>query len=233
MSSSPSWRCAAAASRRQHGIFIDRCLRYESLVHGWSVAYGERVPKLWDESIEAHRRQVRDTILDAAAALVLEHGRRSVTMAQIAEKAGIGRATLYKYFTDIDAILHSWHARQISAHLEELARIRDRTDDSGRRLEVVLEAYALMAYRTRGHHDVELVTFLHQDENLAHAQRRLHDLIRDLIADAGRSGDLRDDVAADELARYCLHALNAAAGLPSRAAVRRLVQVTMAGLRQP
>lgn len=197
------------------------------------MAYCGRVPKLWDESIEAHRRQVRDTILDAAAALVLEHGRRSVTMAQIAEKAGIGRATLYKYFTDIDAILHAWHARQISRHLAELAEIRDRTEDPGRRLEAVLETYALMTHRTRGHHDVELVTFLHQDQSLAHARRQLHELIRDLIADASEGGGLRADVAADELARYCLNALNAAAGLPSRAAVHRLVQVTMTGLRSP
>ncbi|MBA2423836.1 MAG: TetR/AcrR family transcriptional regulator, partial [Actinobacteria bacterium] len=41
----------------------------------------------------------------------------------------------------------------------------------------------------------------------------------------------RDDVSPDELASYCLHALSAAGGLSSRAAVRRLVTVTLAGLR--
>ena len=35
----------------------------------------------------------------------------------------------------------------------------------------------------------------------------------------------------DELASYCLHALTAASSLPSKAAVRRLVKVTLAGLR--
>jgi hypothetical protein len=44
-------------------------------------------------------------------------------------------------------------------------------------------------------------------------------------------GDLRDDVAPDELASYCLHALTAASSLPSKAAVRRLVNVILAGLR--
>ncbi len=33
------------------------------------------------------------------------------------------------------------------------------------------------------------------------------------------------------LASYCLHALKAAHGLPSKAAVRRLVAVTLSGLR--
>ena len=32
------------------------------------------VPKLWTETIETHRREVRDAILDTTAALVAEHG---------------------------------------------------------------------------------------------------------------------------------------------------------------
>jgi AcrR family transcriptional regulator len=83
------------------------------------------VPKLWNETIQTHRRDVRDAILDTTAALVFEHGLRAVTMSQIAEQTGIGRATLYKYFADVDAILHVWHARQITGHLRQLAEIRD------------------------------------------------------------------------------------------------------------
>src|SRR5687767_4338176 len=64
------------------------------------MTYPWGVPKLWNETIEAHRREVRDAILDTAAALLDEHGLRSVTMSQIAEQTGIGRATLYKYFSD-------------------------------------------------------------------------------------------------------------------------------------
>jgi AcrR family transcriptional regulator len=188
------------------------------------------VPKLWEESIEAHRHQVRDAILDATAALVAERG-RSVTMSQIAERAGIGRATLYKYFGDIGAILHAWHARQITHHLRELAEIRDRMSGPGRRLGAVLEAYALITHRTRRHNDIELVKFLHQDEQVSDAERHLHQMVRDLIADAAQAGEARHDVVPDELARYCLHALGAAVALSSEAAVRRLVHVTMRGLR--
>ena len=58
-------------------------------------------------------------------------------------------------------------------------------------------------------------------------------MIRDLVAEGARSSELRDDVPPDELAIYCLHALGAASTLPSRAAVRRLIAVTLAGLRRP
>jgi len=50
---------------------------------------------------------------------------------------------------------------------------------------------------------------------------------------SAQTGNLRKDVAPDELATYCLHALTAASNLASKAAVRRLVTVTLAGLRPP
>jgi AcrR family transcriptional regulator len=186
------------------------------------------VPKLWNETIEAHRRDVRDAILDTAAALVAEHGLTSVTVSQIAEETGIGRATLYKYFSGVEAILRAWHERQVTSHLEYLAEVRDQAGDASERLEAVLEAYALIAHE---YHGTELAALLHRGEHVARAERQLSEFIRDLLTEGAETGDLRDDVAPDELASYCLHALTAASSLPSKAAVRRLVTVTLAGLR--
>ena len=190
------------------------------------------MPKLWNATIETHRRAVRDAILETTAALAAEHGLRSVTMSQIAEKTGIGRATLYKYFPDVEAILLAWHHRQITGHLEHLAAVRDGAGDARERLEAVLQAYATISHESHGHHDTELSAFLHRDEQVTRAQKQLSDMIRDLLAEAVATGDLRDDVAPHELATYCLHALSAAGTLPSKAAVRRLVTVTLAGLYQ-
>ncbi len=188
------------------------------------------VPKLWNETIEAHRRAVRDAILETTWALVAEHGLRSVTMSQIAEETGIGRATLYKYFPDVEAILLAWHERQVTRHLQHLAELADRAGDAGERLGAVLETYALIQH---AHPGSELAAFLHRGEHVARAQQQLSGFIRDLLAEAAESGSVRDDVAPDELATYCLHALAAAGSVASKAAVRRLVDVTLAGLRPP
>jgi AcrR family transcriptional regulator len=188
------------------------------------------VPKPWTETIDAHRRAVRDATLDTTAALVAEHGLRAVTMSQIAQKTGIGRATLYKYFSDVEAILLAWHERQVTGHLRQLAEIRDQSGAAGERLERVLEAYALNSYE---HHDTEVAASLHRGAHIAHAQQQLSDFVRDLLAEGAATGELRDDVAPDELASFCLHALGAATTLASKAAVRRLVTVTLAGLRPP
>jgi len=131
------------------------------------------VPKLWNATIETHRAAVRDAILDATLALVAERGLRGVTMAEVAARAGIGRATLYKYFGDAETILRAWHEREIGRHLAEMGA----------------------------------------------------------IAEAAAAGAVRGDVTPDELAAYCLAALAAAGELRSAAAVRRLVTITLAGLR--
>jgi AcrR family transcriptional regulator len=193
------------------------------------------MPKLWTQTIEAHRREVRDAILDTTAALVAEHGLRGVTMSQIAEETGIGRATLYKYFPDVEAILFAWHDRQITGHLEYLAKVRDQAGHPGQRLEAVLEAYALIAHESHGHPDAELEALLHRDrdEQIPRARQQLRAMIRDLLTEGAKTGDLRDDIDPDELASYCLHALTAAGSLPSKVAVRRLVTVILAGVGYP
>jgi AcrR family transcriptional regulator len=188
------------------------------------------VPRLWTETIETHRREVRDAILDTTAALVAQRGLLSVTMSQIAEETGIGRATLYKYFPDVGAILVAWHERLIGQHLHHLGEIRNSTGTPGERLASALEAYALMAH---GHPSNSVEVFLHQGDHVTRARAHLSEFIEGLIAEAGQAGDVRADVTPSELASYCLHALQAASALPDEAAVRRLVTVTVSGLRPP
>jgi AcrR family transcriptional regulator len=191
------------------------------------------MPKLWSKTIETHRREVRDAILDTTAALVADHGLLSVTMSQIAEVTGIGRATLYKYFPDVDTILFTWHERQITGHLEHLASVRDQAGPPGERLEAVLTAYALMSRGSRGHQDSSLAALLHRDGHVARAQHQLRGMIRDLLAAAAETGAVRHDVSPDELAAYCLQAVTAASSAPSTPAIRRLVTVILSGLRPP
>jgi AcrR family transcriptional regulator len=173
---------------------------------------------------------VRDAILETTAALVERHGLRSVTMLQIAGDTGIGRATLYKYFPDVEAILVAWHERHVIAHLEHLAALRHERGAPIERLRAVLETYALIQQE---HHGTEIAVLLHRGEHVKRAQQHLSRLVCDLLNECAGTGEVRADVAADELATFCIHALTAASSLRSKAAVRRLVTFTMAGLRPP
>jgi len=185
------------------------------------------MPRLWNETIEGHRRDVRAAILDATEHLVTDHGLTSVTMSGIAETTGIGRATLYKYFSDVEAVLVAWHERQVSRHLAHFTAVANQPAEPVERLRAVLEAYAFMTHQ---HQRSELAALLHRGEEVDKAHRQLAEFVRALLTEAAQVGGIRADVPTDELATYCLHALTAASALPSEAAVSRLVAVTLEGL---
>jgi AcrR family transcriptional regulator len=190
------------------------------------------VPKLWKATIEAHRQEVGDAILDTTAALTREQGLRAVTMSQIAETVGIGRATLYKYYPDVETILVAWHERHAAGHLERLAQLRAKASDPRQALESVLGTCALMMFKRGKHGGREIAALVHQERHVVQLERRLHSFVRDVVADAAKAGVVRGDIPPDELATYCLHALTAASAARSEASLERLVDLTLAGIRQ-
>lgn len=194
-----------------------------------AVTYAGVIPRLWHQTIAAHRRGVRDAILETTAALVAQHGLRSVTMSQIADETGIGRATLYKYFSGVEPIRIAWHEQHVAHHLELLTQLRDQRGEPAARLEAVLQAYALIAFERR-QHGTELTALVHRTEHVAGPEQRLTEIVHELLVEAVEAHVVRADVPVDELADYCVHALAAGGRLQSRAAVTRLVTVVLDGL---
>jgi AcrR family transcriptional regulator len=192
------------------------------------VAYAQGVPKLWSATIEDHRREVRVAILETTAELVSQRGALSVTMSEIAQATGIGRATLYKYFSDVESILLAWHERLIGGHLARLDALADGSGPAIDRLSAVLEGYAFIAQQRAGS---QLAALLHRDEHVVRAEAGLVELLARLVREAALEGAVRGDVGPDELGSFCVHALNAAGAARSKAAVRRVVDLTLAALR--
>jgi AcrR family transcriptional regulator len=186
------------------------------------------VPKLWNQTIEEHRRTVHGAILDTTAALVAEHGLAAVTMSRIAQETGIGRATLYKYFPDVESVMIAWHDRQVADHLGQLADVGARSGAPHERLAAVLRRYATLS---TGHATHELGALLHRGEHVSHARQHLLEFVAGLISEAVTAGQVRADVPARELAAFCVNAMAAANDLPEPGAVDRLVATTLTGLR--
>jgi AcrR family transcriptional regulator len=184
------------------------------------------VPRLWTDTVEQHRTEVQDAILDSAASLAQTQGLTGVTMSELAERTGIGRATLYKYFSNIDAVLVAWHRRQVQRHLAQLAAARDAATDEDQ-LRAVLLAYAVTL---REHHGSDLAASLHREDHVRQATAHLHEFVSDLVRAAIERGAVREDMPPGELTSYALAAVTAAAELRSRASVTRLVDLIVESL---
>ncbi|MFI6428593.1 TetR/AcrR family transcriptional regulator [Promicromonospora sp. NPDC050880] len=188
------------------------------------------MPKLWEESIDEHRRSVRDAITKAAWRLAEEHGPLSLTMSQVAGAAGIGRATLYKYFTDIESILVAHHARHVKDHLRALEDLSGGSKAPGARLVAVAEEYASICFHRRRHASADIGALVHRGPEVADAERRLHGVFADLIAQSAADGLVRTDLGPEELAAYCRRALDAAGEMRDLEGVARLTRVVLDGL---
>jgi AcrR family transcriptional regulator len=188
------------------------------------------MPQLWAETIAAHRAEVREAILDAAGELLRRRGLLALSMSELAASAGIGRATLYKYFPDVEQVLAAWHERRVAAHLAELAAIGAKPGDSAERLRAVCLAYGRILQQRQQHGDAELSAVLHNRQPTDDSQAQLVAIFVGLITEAAAAGAVRPDVPPGELAAYSLSALEAASAATSQAALARLVDVVWAGL---
>ena len=185
------------------------------------------MPKLWHDTIEAHRSAVAGAIMDRTAAIAAAEGVHAITMARIAEQTGIGRATLYRHFKDVGDILAAWHRRQILVHLADLENIRARHDSPLRGLEAVLIAYAF--HSAHDHHG-GLGQVLHAQPHVHDAYRHLEGLIAEMVEAASEAGQLDAQAPPAEAARYVLASMHALPPSPSRPAVNRLVAMALKGI---
>ncbi|WP_433505516.1 TetR/AcrR family transcriptional regulator [Pseudonocardia halophobica] len=208
------------------------------------------MPRLWTDTLDAHKKAVREAIFTAVADLVAEGGPAAVTMSGVAGRSGIGRATLYKYFPDIEALLVAWHERVITAHLDHVEQALRPTADNVQlgtaasamaghatgpdglaALRSALQAYAHLIAHSDPVLGGEIAARLHRTDHVRSAEQRLVELLAERLRHSQGLGGVRDDVPPAELAVYCLSAMSAARRLSEPAALDRLLDLVIVALQ--
>jgi len=90
-------------------------------------------------------------------------------MSQVAYEVGIGRATLYKYFPDIESIVLARHEEHVAEHLVRLKVRRDGEGTAAERLLLVLREYAEICFLRGRHGSTELAALLHGGDHASDA----------------------------------------------------------------
>ncbi len=171
------------------------------------------MPRIWDDTVAGHKDKLRRTIVDAAVALVAERGRADVSMSAIAERAGIGRATLYNYFPDVDHILVAYVVGQFDQQHAALdARLAGVDDPLVRlraSLELVVGYFASTAHRAAS--PIGLDTFGPETQaQVDAATRGFRDRLAVMIREAVDRELLREDLDPEFAADALNHLLAAA-----------------------
>lgn len=186
--------------------------------------------KSWHETVGEHRRDVRDAIVQASWSLVHDKGPLAITMADVAERAGVSRATLYKYFASVEEILSTAHGEQVKAHLTRLDEAMAASPDPLSALTTLIEQYAEIAHVRARNGGPDLHGLLRKGSRHEDDEAKLLELFTRVISGAQATGEIRADARPEELAAYSVAALAAAGQLP-RSSLPSLTATVLAGLR--
>lgn len=100
------------------------------------------MPRIRESTIQEHRRQVENAILDAWGNLIEDHGYAEITMAMVAERAGVARNTIYGYFPDKEHLMLAHLEREVRRFIEATTSAVDEAVGAVARLKVVFEHQA-------------------------------------------------------------------------------------------
>lgn len=96
------------------------------------------MPRIRAASVPAHREQMRTALLDAFGALMAEVGYARLTLAQVAERAGMARNTAYGYVADKEALLMAYVERSVEEFVATVREEMAAAPDAAARLAVLV-----------------------------------------------------------------------------------------------
>lgn len=147
---------------------------------------------------EEKKKRTKKAILEAAVQLFGEKGFEKTSIAELARAAGVGKGTVYSYFTTKNEILHAFCEDELDFIHEQLTKYRDR--DRSILDQMVTLFMAEFEYVTRnpefGRLFMQEIVFPRKENLLSHKdqENRYFELIFPMIESAQRRGELRPEM---------------------------------------
>lgn len=160
-----------------------------------------------ERHIEQAQAARRARIRTAAHELASEGGYAAVTMHDVAERAGVGRATVYRYYSSKDHLIADIHVEQSQAIVAGLAAdpargdtVADRLADVCRRIVDIAAADLLLT-------EAGVTLALSDDPAIASAQQWRTQLVLPYLDAAGPTDDIDRETVAEVLQAVLFQAL--------------------------
>ncbi|WP_214696666.1 MULTISPECIES: TetR/AcrR family transcriptional regulator [unclassified Exiguobacterium] len=142
-------------------------------------------------------------IIQEAERLFLENGFEKVQMQDIADAAGIGVATLFRYFPKKDQLIVAAAVKNLQPTLERFEQFVNEEGNAYERLEIILNYFFEMQLKRTDHARFReafesyasfVATPLPGIETYIDVQRRIMQTLEPLIEDGKRDGSFRPDI---------------------------------------
>lgn len=152
------------------------------------------MPKISAPSLEEHRAETTDRLLDAWGELVIERGYAGVSLADVAARARLARTAIYTYFPDREALLFAWTDREVGRALEmlegQLSKIPSYTEKLRQFVRLQLEEFTTR-HLPPGQ---EVIQFLRPEtyERFMQHIEPLEAMLRGILAGGANAGEFAD-----------------------------------------
>lgn len=162
------------------------------------------------------RQQTRDLVLDTALRLFNEHGYLGVRVEDIAQQAGVSRATFYKHFAEREQVLAELFERLLGAGNEATPPASPEKPGSATIEEQVVTAVEDAVQRMLAQQDLARFVYSLPVRHSALLRPEVRTTppvfveVTHLLEQGVHRGEVRDDIPVDLLARHVLAALETA-----------------------
>ncbi len=107
--------------------------------------YDVSMPKIIGKSLHEHRQMTRQRLFTALAGLMAERGFDTITLADIAAKAGVGRTAVYNHFPDKEALLLGFITHETEEYAHRLERALEGVEDPVAQLRIYIRQQSQLA----------------------------------------------------------------------------------------
>ena len=150
-------------------------------------------------------RNTKGKIITAAWDLFYEQGYDYTTVEEIIEKSGTSKGSFYHYFEGKDALLGSLSY----IFDEEYAKLQETLPDDMTSFEKLLYLNKELFSVIEGRIDIDLLTRLYSTQLITKGEKHLLDnkrlyykLLRKIVSDGQKSGELTNDMTANEIVKF-------------------------------
>lgn len=159
---------------------------------------------------ERKSAEAKQALHTAAMKLFREKGFDETSVDEIAERAGYSRATFFNHFGAKQGVLRHY-GQELLGHVEALVR---QADPALSPLELIRQAMFAMVAEAEAKRDELKLVYAHSMRDPDYlfeatpARKRIYELFRNLVDQAVRRKEIRDDLPAEDIALHILFLYN-------------------------